>query len=130
MTDVQKFDPAMLMQGVKDRIKATFVSLIPDDKWDEMVQKEVDDFFTNKPRDGYSKVYYADFHAICREVLIDMSKIKILEFLETYKENGWAGTLPKANELLKQMIVENAPEIFASTFASMFQMALMNMRRN
>ena len=41
-TQVQKFDPATLMQGVKDRIKATFVSLIPEEQWEEMVKKEVD----------------------------------------------------------------------------------------
>jgi len=43
--EVQKFDPSTLMQGVKDRIKATFVSLVPDDQWDQMVQKEIDAFF-------------------------------------------------------------------------------------
>lgn len=43
-TQVQKFDPATLMQGVKDRIKATFVSLIPEEQWEEMVKKEVDKF--------------------------------------------------------------------------------------
>lgn len=42
---VEKFDPSTLMQGVKDRIKATFVSLIPDGQWETMVQKEVDAFF-------------------------------------------------------------------------------------
>lgn len=30
---VEKFDPSRLMEGVKDRIKATFVSLIPDTEW-------------------------------------------------------------------------------------------------
>lgn len=38
---IQKFDPSKLMEGVKDRIKATFVSLIPDDAWDRMVEKEI-----------------------------------------------------------------------------------------
>lgn len=36
------------MQGVKDRIKATFVSLVPDDQWDQMVQKEIDAFFNQE----------------------------------------------------------------------------------
>ena len=35
---VEKFDPSTLMQGVKDRIKATFVSLIPDAQWEQMVK--------------------------------------------------------------------------------------------
>ena len=29
----EKFDPSKLMQGVKDRIKATFAGLIPDEQW-------------------------------------------------------------------------------------------------
>lgn len=45
MEQVEKFDPSTLMQGVKDRIKATFISLIPDDQWDVMVKKEIDSFF-------------------------------------------------------------------------------------
>ena len=31
---VEKFDPSKLMDGVKDRIKATFVALIPDTQWE------------------------------------------------------------------------------------------------
>ena len=50
---VEKFNPATLMQGVRDRIKATFVSLIPDNEWDIMVEKEVNEFFKLKEV-GYS----------------------------------------------------------------------------
>ena len=45
---VEKFDPSKLMDGVKDRIKATFVSLIPDDAWGNMVEKELYIFTTGK----------------------------------------------------------------------------------
>ena len=45
---VEKFDPSKLMEGVKDRIKATFVSLIPDDAWNNMVEKELYIFTTGK----------------------------------------------------------------------------------
>ena len=43
--EVEKFDPSKLMQGVKDRIKSTFVSLIPDAEWEGLVKKEIDNFF-------------------------------------------------------------------------------------
>lgn len=39
--EIEKFDPSKLMDGVKDRIKATFVSLIPDDAWEKMIEKEI-----------------------------------------------------------------------------------------
>lgn len=52
---IEKFDPSKLMDGVKDRIKATFVSLIPDDAWNSMVEKELYVFTTGKiiPRHDY-----------------------------------------------------------------------------
>lgn len=43
--EILKFDPSQLMEGVKDRIKTTFVSLIPDEQWDGLVQREIDAFF-------------------------------------------------------------------------------------
>lgn len=45
---IEKFDPSKLMDGVKDRIKATFVSLIPDEMWSQMVEKEIYIFTTGK----------------------------------------------------------------------------------
>lgn len=38
---MEKFDPSKLMEGVKDRIKSTFVSLIPDNLWETMVEREI-----------------------------------------------------------------------------------------
>lgn len=45
---IEKFDPSKLMDGVKDRIKATFVSLIPDEMWNAMAEKEIYVFTTGK----------------------------------------------------------------------------------
>ena len=45
---IEKFDPSKLMDGVRDRIKATFVSLIPDDAWNNMVEKEIYIFTTGR----------------------------------------------------------------------------------
>ena len=47
-TRIEKFDPSKLMDGVKDRIKSTFVSLIPDDAWEKMVEKEIYIFMTGR----------------------------------------------------------------------------------
>lgn len=48
--EIEKFDPSKLMDGVKDRIKSTFVSLIPDEMWDAMVEKEIYVFTTGRIR--------------------------------------------------------------------------------
>ena len=47
-TMIEKFDPSKLMDGVKDRIKSTFVSLIPDGAWEAMVEKEIYIFTTGR----------------------------------------------------------------------------------
>jgi hypothetical protein len=47
-TEIEKFDPSKLMDGVKERIRATFVSLIPDAAWDQMVKGVVDEFMTDR----------------------------------------------------------------------------------
>ena len=47
---VEKFDPSRLMEGVKDRVKATFVSLIPDTEWEEMIKKEINTFLRAIPQ--------------------------------------------------------------------------------
>ena len=53
---VEKFDPATIMQSVKDKIKATFVSLIPDVQWEQMVKSEVDYLFKKKDGNYYRGV--------------------------------------------------------------------------
>ncbi len=46
--NIEKFDPSKLMEGVKERIKATFVSLIPDEMWEQMLEKEIYVFTTGR----------------------------------------------------------------------------------
>jgi hypothetical protein len=48
MSEIAKFDQASLMQNVRERIKATFVGLIPDEEWEALVRKEVDAFLNEK----------------------------------------------------------------------------------
>ena len=60
---VEKFDPATIMQSVKDKIKATFVSLIPDVQWEQMVKSEVDYLFKKKDGNYYSR-QYSEFEAL------------------------------------------------------------------
>lgn len=51
--NIEKFDPSQLMEGVKDRIKATFVSMIPDDVWNQMVEREIYIFTEGRIKQEY-----------------------------------------------------------------------------
>jgi hypothetical protein len=119
------------MEGVRSRIKATFVSLIPDDHWEELCKKEINNFFCEK--DNYhsnKRSFKSDFTEVCKEVLTEISKEKVKQFLSEYDSTVWAndGGL-QASDKLKEMIIKMAPEIFAATFANMFQNAVSQMKR-
>jgi hypothetical protein len=61
--EVSKFDPSKLMDGVRERIKATFVGLIPDEEWEILVKKEVDAFFSEE-------LIYVDFNQLYNQALL------------------------------------------------------------
>ncbi len=133
--EIEKFDPSTLMQGVKDRIKATFVSLIPDDKWDGLVSKEVDAFFNQqiqykigeeKIKDGSfwgKTVKFLDAPAspfrvivwdFCANKLIDTLKKQITD---DYFQGQYQGN-KEINEQLKTVIAEAAPMALINLFQS------------
>lgn len=131
---VQNFDPSALMQGVKDRIKATFVSLVPDDRWDEMVKQEIDAFFTPQKLQFSERDKYKDgtWHTTKFAVMeTEMSPFRFLVWEECTKkcqqflsekiqkeifEDSYGGYDQK--EELKKIIVEAAPLAAAKFFES------------
>ena len=128
MTELQKFDPSTLMDGVRQRIKATFVSLIPDDHWEALCKREVDEFFREKGRYDYHRTI-SDFQKICQEELVELSRQKINKFLEEYDSTLWVDDGIKLSDKLGELIASKAPEIFAATFGNMFQNAISQMKR-
>jgi hypothetical protein len=130
MSELQKFDPSTLMDGVRKRIKATFVSLIPDEHWEQLCQKEIDSFFIEKDQYSHNnRTYHSEFQGVCKEVLTEVCKEKIKLFLTEYDGTVWTNDGIQASEKLKEMIIKMAPEIFAATFSNMFQNAISQMKR-
>jgi len=125
---IQKFDPAQLMQGVRDRIKSTFVSLIPDDQWEAMVKKESDGFFREKEINPHvnNRQYKFDFQLLVRDELHKEAQARMKKYLEspefsdTWDNHG--NTV--ASKAVKDMFIENSGQILAGFFAGMFQNAL------
>lgn len=127
---IQSFDPSALMQGVKDRVKATFVSLIPDEQWEQMISREAEEFFRTKDRYQSAHSRISDFSIIVNEVLSTVARERINAFLVEYESHIWDGNsnMPRAGDLLKELMIKNAPEIFTSIFGNMMQNAINNMR--
>lgn len=127
---IEKFDPSTLMQGVKDRIKATFVSLIPDTQWEQMVKTEVDGFFKTR-ESGYNyRSQVSDFTVLVNDCLKEECKKRMTEYLTSddfitnYTNNG----VPVVTEKVKQLIIENSGEILASMMGGVFSVMLMDFK--
>lgn len=127
--EIQKFDPSTLMQGVRDRIKATFVSLIPDDQWDKMVENEMQSFFRSKT-DQWNNRRDSEFKTVLDSELARRSReavSKILDsedFMVTY--SGTNRTL--VSDYIRKEIIANAPELFARTLEMTIVHAVENMK--
>ena len=134
MEEIQKFDPATLMQGVKDRIKSTFVSLIPDEQWDQMCQKEIDIFFSYRPAlDNWNRKTEpsrTEFEKIVDQMLTDKARQEIVKFLDgedfqvTWETNG----KPVLSAAMKKLIVDNAGEILVNIMTQPFSNIISNIR--
>lgn len=116
------------MQGVKDRIKATFVSLIPDDQWEVMVKKEIDDFFKQREQ-GYSNRYCSDFRNVVNEVCKEMAEKKVREVLSDPDFNTeWSGNRETVSKAIKSQLISSAPEIFATAIENLVANSIQKMK--
>lgn len=129
--EIEKFDPATLMQGVKDRIKATFVSLIPDAQWDQMVKREIDSYFESRDQNHYNyNRTISDFTYTVNEVLRKEAEKKIQELLKSPDfQVKWVGNAVEAPEFFRNAIMKRAPEIFEQAVGNAIAGTLQNMRR-
>jgi hypothetical protein len=126
--EVEKFDPATLMDGVRKRIKATFVSLIPDDKWSELCTNQMNDFFERK-RDRYNdKFIPCEFDNICNTVLRAIASEKIKEALVKYDSQVWSNCEPVVNDLILELLKKNASELFAAMISNQVQRVIQDMK--
>lgn len=126
--DIQKFDPATLMQGVKDRIKATFISLIPDEQWDQMVKKEIDAYFHSSPQ-GYRNDMTSNFSLTVRDVLQKEVYKRVESILNSPEFRlEWTGNKQTLPEFIRSELVAKAPEIFIASIDQMITNVILNMR--
>lgn len=135
--DVKKFDPASIMQNVKDRIRDTFAGMIPDDQWEIMVQKEVDAFFQPRQTTISRRTEQvlniiqetSPFRDIVWEYCANMA-VKILKdnISEEVFQKSWnIDELERNNEIAK-VIASAAPLAMTNFFEKIMLMQLSNMR--
>lgn len=126
---VEKFDPSKLMDGVKDRIKATFVSLIPDAQWEQMCNAEMKKFF-EPTWGGYDnrEKKPSEFEKIVTELMKEQCQSYLKELfsrpeysVQTIWGNssyGTSGDKAQLSDHLDKMIKEKMPEMMQAMFTS------------
>ena len=131
---VEKFDPSQLMEGVKSRIKSTFVSLIPDTQWEEMCKSEMDKFFKVQYKKDYNgrdttERIPSEFEKIVTDLMREKCKEYLKELLAKpeYKiESIWqfnnntniGGNKVTLSEHLDSMIKEKMPDMMNAMLSS------------
>lgn len=133
--EVEKFNPQDLMQGVKDKIKATFVSLIPDDQWEQMVETEVNKFFKVR-QDSYISnnnhdKYHSDFGDLVKQILNEETKEKVREILQGDKyKSDWKDGRTVASKHLDQLIKKAMPDMFMTIMTNTVSNTIQQMQNN
>lgn len=117
-----------MMEGVKDRIKATFASLIPDEAWDKMVKDTVNAYFhRTESQAHYDRYKYSQFQMLVFSLMEEETKKRIADFLKseeysnTWNDNG----KPELSKQVEKMFIENSGAIFLNLLGGSFQ-AMMN----
>lgn len=96
--------PVSFEDAVKQRLKSVVAELIPEERWDDIVRKTVEQFEKS------------DLPKIVRDELI----IKYREMIkEEFSKPEWVGqwaqdTNELVSEKVRQLIIESAPLVFAS----------------
>lgn len=119
MAEIEAYDPSRLMAAVRDRIKAEFIGLIPEATWTQMIQAEVDRFM----KAGDSRSYHAPsgFTAAVQKELEEEVKRRTKEYLSSPEWNDHWATHGHYSTRIKDLLIENLPEVIAATFGGMMQ---------
>ena len=122
--EIIKYDASKVMEGVKDKIKATFVDLIPDDKWEEMIKTEIDKWLKS---DNWNK---SEFQQLVNKCLSEVIGEKLSALIkEKYISEIWENGQIQPTEELKKLIIENAGKVLLGMLGNEVQQALNNMRK-
>lgn len=135
MEEVVKYNPDSIMQGVKDRIKATFVGMIPDEQWEAMIKKECDEFLNGKVDNSWvsnNGRYMPEFKVIAQQELQNECKRRMAEYLSSpefeiiWTEHGRT----TCSKTVEELIIKNSGAMLTNMFGNLFSEILYNFKQS
>lgn len=106
-----KYDPSGLAGALRERIRDSLGTLIPDEEWDKMLRAEIAQFFAAPPmaRDSWGHEHVqspSPFGAIVRERLGEDVRARLQAFME--KDPMWRGRFEPGGEQAFQKMLADA----------------------
>ena len=114
-----------LKTKITDRVKSSFVELIPEEAWRAMVGKEIERFTTEYREHNTDKP--SSLQALIREELTSRLKTQIKEELGKANYQKFEGMAP---EFIKEVIKEAAPALIESLFNRAVQDAVVSVHNS
>lgn len=131
MSNVTNFDPMTLAEKLRERIRTSFVDLIPDETWKAMVEKEIQSFTTQER--NYSGNHPSPLQALIASIAKDEIKKRIesqvLALLTTpeYSDHWDSGT-QKAGAVVEAYLKSIVPELVTTMFTGIASNAVNHLR--
>lgn len=111
---------------ISERIRAEFVSLISEEEWDALIQREVRSFTTPPERRYHSDTpALSPLGGMVREALAAVARERIAAEID--KLGNLQG--PEGQDLVRQLVTECAAELLANAMAPVVSNALWNLRQ-
>lgn len=116
-----------LIQPIKEKIRDTFASLIPEEKWEEIIKTEVNNFFKKGyDSNSYNRPSNTNFELEVQRLLKEETDLKVKEYFSTNFNDIWYnndGTI-KCATIVEEIITKNAGSILADMIGGAISMRL------
>lgn len=122
--EIEKINTESLADKVKDRIRAAFVELIPEEQWKAMVSREIDGFVNDK-RDRWGNIQHAALPKIINEALTAYARDRVKKALESPHWEGLASAdEAKVNAAIEKLIQDNIGAVVMTVLQNTFRSAV------
>lgn len=133
MTDhIQKFDASTVRDAVTDRIKASFLELIPEEAWKGLVATEITAFTEDRRHPHSSQVIEAPLKKLIREELDRRFRARIKEELDKpeYALLYDAQGQQQPGDAVKAIVEAMAPALVNALFAGVVDQAMWKLKQS
>lgn len=116
---LEKYDPSKIMDVVRDRIKAEFVTMIPDEAWSEIVKGIVTKF--RSPGGELDKMVWA-------EMSVEVTR-RMATFFQTPEWGNQWGSGGPVSDQVKALLVSHLPGIIEASFGNLLQQIVQRLKQ-